>query len=66
VKLVVGANNFGGRLTNVGEALSLMARHGVVELDLARAYVNGECEAAVGAALAEPSVAAAVRSSHGR
>eukprot|EP01047_Picozoa_sp_COSAG01_P069442 COSAG01_NODE_10276_length_2203_cov_7.852186_1_plen_309_part_00 len=58
VKLVVGANNFGGRLTDVAAALTAMRRHGVHELDVARAYVGGEAEVSVGVALAATAAGA--------
>jgi aflatoxin B1 aldehyde reductase len=54
VKMVVGTNNFGGRmdLPQVKRALAMLAVEGVTELDLARAYNGGATEVALGAALA--------------
>ena len=57
VRLVVGTNNFGARLANVDDALSTLAGRGLLELDVARAYNNGDTETAIGAALPRSSAA---------
>ena len=51
VRIVIGCNQFGTRLTDVDAALELMADLGLDELDTARGYGAGESEVALGAAL---------------
>ena len=53
----VGTNNFGTRITNVGEVLDTCDKLGIHELDTARAYNSGASEDALGAALATSPVA---------
>ena len=57
VKLVIGTNNFGGRLDNVDEALVTLAAQGVTELDVARAYNGGATEESLGLALRKTNAA---------
>ena len=54
---MVGTNNFGARLANVDDALSTLAERGLLELDVARAYNDGDTETAIGAALPRSSAA---------
>ena len=54
---MVGTNNFGARLANVDDALSTLAGRGLLELDVARAYNDGDTETAIGAALPRSSAA---------